>query len=104
MAQAPVFRPIRPYRTFEQAISQIADGIANGTLQPGQALPGERRLAAEMDVSRRTIREAIRVLEEAGVVEVVPGPGGGTFVKSVVVPADLMFHVELQLSELSDVL
>jgi GntR family transcriptional regulator, transcriptional repressor for pyruvate dehydrogenase complex len=99
-----IFRPIRPHRTFEQAIAQIAEAITNGTLQPGEALPGERALAAAMDVSRRTIREAMKVLAEAGVIEVVPGPGGGTFVRSEIVPADLTFHVETHVSELSDVL
>ena len=52
-------------------MAQIAEGIANGMLRAGQALPGERVLAAEMDVSRRTIRDAIRVLAGAGIVEVV---------------------------------
>jgi GntR family transcriptional repressor for pyruvate dehydrogenase complex len=103
MATTP-FRPIRPHRTFEHAIAQIAEAISNGTLRPGQALPGERVLAAEMDVSRRTIREAVKVLADAGIIEVVPGPGGGTFVRSEMVPADLTFHVETHASEISDVL
>lgn len=99
-----VFRPIRPQRTFEHAVSQIAEAIANGTLRPGDALPGERTLAAEMDVSRRTIREAMKVLAEAGVIRIVSGPGGGMFVQSEIVPADLTFHVETHISEISDVL
>jgi GntR family transcriptional repressor for pyruvate dehydrogenase complex len=100
----PLFRPIRPHRTFEQAVIQIAEAIANGTLRPGSALPGERTLAAEMDVSRRTIREAMKVLAEAGIVDVVPGPGGGTTVLTEMVPADLTFRVETHVAELSDVL
>jgi DNA-binding FadR family transcriptional regulator len=101
---ASLFRPIRRPLTFERAVGQIAEAIANGTLRSGQSLPGERALAAEMDVSRRTIREAIKTLAEAGIVEVVPGPGGGMFVRSEIVPADLTFHVETHISELSDVL
>jgi GntR family transcriptional repressor for pyruvate dehydrogenase complex len=99
-----LFRPIRPHRTFEQAVAQIADAITNGSLRPGETLPGERALAAAMDVSRRTIREAVKVLADAGVVEVMRGPGGGTYVRSEIVPADLTFHVETHVSELSDVL
>jgi len=98
------FRPIRPHRSFEQAVAQIAEVIASGTLRPGDALPGERTLASEMDVSRRTIREAMKVLVEAGIVEVVPGPGGGAYVRSELVPADLTYHVETHVSQLSDVL
>jgi GntR family transcriptional repressor for pyruvate dehydrogenase complex len=99
-----MFRPIRRHLTFQQAVNQIAEAVANGTLRPGQPLPGERMLAAEMDVSRRTIREAIKILAEAGIVEVVAGPGGGMFVRSEIVPADLTFHVETHVSEVSDVL
>jgi len=99
-----VFHPIRPHRTFEHAVAQIAEAIANGSLRPGQGLPGERKLAVEMDVSRRTIREAIKVLADAGVVQIVPGPGGGTTVRSEVVPKDLTHQIETHVSELSDVL
>ncbi len=98
------FRPIRPHRTFEQAVAQIAEAIANGTLRPGEPLPGERKLAVEMDVSRRTIREAMKVLVEAGIVDVVAGAGGGAVVRTEIVPADLTFHVETHVTELSDVL
>ena len=99
-----MFHPIRRHLTFERAVGQIAEAIANGTLRSGQPLPGERALAAEMDVSRRTIREAIKTLAEAGIVEVVPGPGGGMSVRSEMVPTDLTFHVETHITELSDVL
>jgi GntR family transcriptional repressor for pyruvate dehydrogenase complex len=99
-----LFRPIRLNRTFQEAVAQIADAIVSGRLLPGQALPGERALAGEMDVSRRTIREAIKVLAEAGVVGVVSGPGGGMFVQSAMVPADLTFRTDALLSEMSDVL
>jgi DNA-binding FadR family transcriptional regulator len=99
-----MFHPIRRHLTFERAVGQIAEAIANGSLRSGQPLPGERALAAEMDVSRRTIREAIKTLAEAGIVEVVPGPGGGMSVRSEMVPTDLTFHVETHITELSDVL
>jgi DNA-binding FadR family transcriptional regulator len=97
------FRPIRTHRTFEQAVAQITEAIVDGRLREGQALPGERVLAAEMDVSRRTIREAMKVLAEAGVVEVASG-GRRAFVRSEIVPADLTFQVDMHVSEISDVL
>ena len=100
----PDFRPIRTQRTFEQAVTQITEAIVTGSLKLGQTLPGERSLAAAMDVSRRTIRDAIEVLAKAGIVEVVAGAGGGTYVRSEIVPAELTFQVETHVTEISDVL
>ncbi len=51
-----------------------------GHLRPGQRLGAERALAAELGVSRATLRQALAVLAESGVVRRVPGRGGGTFV------------------------
>ena len=58
----------------------LAERIAAGQLRPGQRLGAERALAADLGVSRATLRQALAVLADSGVVRRVPGRGGGTFV------------------------
>jgi len=59
---------------------RLLDRIAAGELRGGQRLGAERGLAADLGVSRSTLRQALSVLERDGVVRRVPGRGGGTFV------------------------
>ena len=70
-------------------VAQIVEHIKDGELDEGDALPGERQLATQMEVSRRTIRQAIGVLAEAGVLSVQPGPSGGIRVRSIWLPAEI---------------
>jgi GntR family transcriptional regulator, transcriptional repressor for pyruvate dehydrogenase complex len=99
-----VFGPVRARRTFEAVVTQIAEAIRNGHLKQGDRLPSERLLAEQMEVSRPTLREAIAVLAKAGLVEVRPGSGGGTFVVSEVVPAALVEATESRLASIPAVL
>jgi GntR family transcriptional regulator, transcriptional repressor for pyruvate dehydrogenase complex len=69
MALQPVIRRSVPEEVFEQ----IAADVLSGELQPGQALPSERRLAELLAVSRPAIREALKRLSAAGLVEVRHG-------------------------------
>ena len=55
-----------------------------------RCFPGERRLATAMGVSRHTIREAIEILQDAGVLAVEPGGSGGTRVASIWMPESLV--------------
>lgn len=77
---AVVFRPARPRRAFEEIIGQIKAMIEDGTLQPGDRLPPERALAEQFAVSRNTVREALRMLEIAGIVQLRRGASGGSFI------------------------
>lgn len=99
-----VFTPVRARRTFEAVVSQIAEAIRAGELRLGDRLPSERTLAERMEVSRPTLREAIKVLAQAGVVEVRPGSSGGTFVLSEVIPPSLGEATESRLAEVPAVL
>jgi GntR family transcriptional repressor for pyruvate dehydrogenase complex len=100
-----VFSPVRTRRTFEEAVVQITAAIKTGALRVGDKLPAERALADRMQISRATVREAVRVLAEAGVVEVRPGVRGGTFVHSETVPAALVEQgTLLRAEEVADVL
>src|SRR5436189_5609560 len=78
-----------PARTHEDVRRILADQISAGRFRPGQRLGAERALAAGFGVSRATLRQALAVLEEGGVVRRVPGRGGGTFVAKVKVERDL---------------
>jgi GntR family transcriptional regulator, transcriptional repressor for pyruvate dehydrogenase complex len=76
----PLDGTARTSRTFETAAGQIRALIAQGHLKPGDKLPPERDLSARLGVGRNAVREALRGLEQAGVVELRPGKGGGAFV------------------------
>ena len=100
-----MFKPVHTRRTFEEAVEQIAEAIHVGELHLGDRLPSERTLAEQMGISRPTLREATRVLADSGLIEVRPGAGGGTFVKSEAVPFDLLQQrSELRMSEIAGVL
>jgi GntR family transcriptional regulator len=76
-------------RTPEDVRRMLIEQISAGRLRPGQRLGAERTLAAELGVSRATLRQALAVLEEGGVVRRVPGRGGGTFVSKGKIERDL---------------
>jgi GntR family transcriptional regulator, transcriptional repressor for pyruvate dehydrogenase complex len=85
-----LFLPVRTRKTFQDVVRQVVELIRAGELREGDELPGERRLAAAMEVSRPTIRLAVSALVEAGVVEVSPGRGGGMRIKSQWIPDTLL--------------
>lgn len=69
MALQPVNRRSVPEDVFEQIVAEVL----SGQMQPGEPLPSERRLAEVLGVSRPAVREAIKRLTEAGLVEVRQG-------------------------------
>jgi DNA-binding FadR family transcriptional regulator len=75
------FAAIAPARAADGIAAQVRDLIAGGRLKPGDRLPSERDLAARLHVSRNTLREALRALEHAGIVEMRKGATGGAFVR-----------------------
>ena len=100
-----MFEPVRTRHTFEEAAEQIAGKVRSGELRRGDKLPPERDLAVLMEISRPTLREAVRILVDAGVVEVHRGPGGGMFVAGDVVPVELVRERSVhRLEEIADVL
>ncbi|WP_234383245.1 FadR/GntR family transcriptional regulator [Streptomyces dysideae] len=64
-------------RLYRRIVEQIEDALLRGELRPGQRLPSERELVAQFGASRSTIREALRVLENDGVVRSRPGDKQG---------------------------
>jgi DNA-binding FadR family transcriptional regulator len=69
MALQPVNRRSVPEDVFDQIVS----GVLSGEMQPGETLPSERRLAEVLGVSRPAIREALKRVSAAGLVEVRQG-------------------------------
>lgn len=77
---ALLFTSVRSHNAFEETVERIAGAIKTRLLSPGDQLPPERELAQQLGVSRSTLREALRVLVEAGYLEARRGRSGGTFV------------------------
>jgi GntR family transcriptional regulator, transcriptional repressor for pyruvate dehydrogenase complex len=75
-----VFRPVRTGNAFEETVERLLRAIKLGVVAHGESLPPERELAARLAVSRVTLREAIRALQQAGYVESRRGRYGGTFI------------------------
>ncbi|MFF8276321.1 FadR/GntR family transcriptional regulator [Streptomyces lateritius] len=76
----PVLRPVRAGNGFEEALEQILQVVRLGLVPGGERLPAERELAERMGISRVTLREVLKVLQEQGLVESRRGRYGGTFV------------------------
>ncbi len=57
------FKPISRKKASEQVADQIRKSILGGGLRPGQRLPSERDLASQFEVTRTTLREALKRLE-----------------------------------------
>ncbi|SFH38903.1 GntR family transcriptional regulator, transcriptional repressor for pyruvate dehydrogenase complex [Desulfotomaculum arcticum] len=66
---------VKKRNLYEEIASQIMQSISEGYYKPGQQLPGEREMAAQLGVNRGSLREALRVLEFMRVVEKRIGEG-----------------------------
>lgn len=77
----PVFRKLSSRRSFDDVAREIRTLIGEGMVREGDRLPAERELAAQLGVSRGTVREALRGLETAGLVEMKNGVAGGAFIR-----------------------
>jgi DNA-binding FadR family transcriptional regulator len=74
-----VLRPVRQGNAFEETVERLLTAIKLGLVAPGERFPAERELAAQLGISRLTLREAIGELHQAGYVESRRGRLGGTF-------------------------
>jgi GntR family transcriptional regulator, transcriptional repressor for pyruvate dehydrogenase complex len=80
-----MLKAIKKTRLYEEVVGQLHQLIEMGRLKAGDQLPSERELAETFRVSRSSVREAIKTLENEGLV--VTRPGSGTFITAVNVEA-----------------
>lgn len=78
-----IFQKAKQNRAFSDVVDQVQEAIINGKLSEGTKLPPERSLQEIFGVSRGTLREALRVLEERGLLKIQTGTKGGAFVVSL---------------------
>ena len=68
-------RAIPRVSVTDTVVNEIKNMIETGQLQPGEKLPTENEMCESMQVSRTCVREAIRVLQALGMVDIQPGKG-----------------------------
>jgi GntR family transcriptional regulator, transcriptional repressor for pyruvate dehydrogenase complex len=98
MSATPEFRRIRTPRAFEEIAEQIRGELVSRRLRAGDRLPAERALAEQFGVSRNTLREALRSLENSGLLRLQKGATGGAFVRestgdAIITGLRDMFHL-----------
>ncbi|MGP9651804.1 FadR/GntR family transcriptional regulator [Glutamicibacter sp. AOP38-B1-38] len=82
MPQTPEAPVAVKTRAFEAIVSHIENQVLAGELKIGDHLPGERELVGQFQVSRSSVREAMRVLESSGMIASRPGDPRGAVVLS----------------------
>jgi len=70
-----MLKPIEKTKVYEAAVEQIKAQIEGGDWPAGTQLPSERELAEQLMIGRPSVREALRVLEVMGLIEIRPGQG-----------------------------
>jgi len=78
-----MFNHVKQNRAYQDVVEQVQEAIIAGTLKPGSLLPAERELKEQFGVSRGTLREALRVLEQKGLIEIRTGVAGGSIIREV---------------------
>jgi GntR family transcriptional regulator, transcriptional repressor for pyruvate dehydrogenase complex len=94
--------PVEPTGAVEQVVRRIGEAIGAGLLAPGERLPGQIELAETLGVARMTLRQALAVLEDAGLIEIRRGRTGGAFVAPDPPPPALDPPTAEQLRALTD--
>jgi len=79
-----IFDRIKRTRTFEDVSDKIKQLIFDDVLKPGEKLPSEAQLALQFGVGRQTVREALRLLETSGFINIHRGGGGGPIIKDTI--------------------
>ncbi|MFL0246046.1 FadR/GntR family transcriptional regulator [Candidatus Clostridium stratigraminis] len=92
-----MFTPIKSTKVYEHVVQQIKQMIIDGTLKKGDKLPTERELSEQLQVSRASIREAIKSLEVIGLLEAKQGAGNyikESFDQVLFEPMSMIFMLE----------
>lgn len=78
-----MFQPVKANRISDEIVQQIREALLSGRVQSGDRLPTERQLAEQFGASRASVREALRGLEQEGVIRIKKGVSGGVFVATI---------------------
>jgi GntR family transcriptional regulator, transcriptional repressor for pyruvate dehydrogenase complex len=70
-------------RAYDQMIATIEEEVFSGQLKCGDKLPTERQLRDQYQLSRGSVREALRVLEQRGLIQIRKGSWGGAFISEL---------------------
>ena len=62
-------------KPYQLVIDLVKEEVLHGNLRPGDRLPGERELAEQLGISRNSVREGLRILENMGVTSSQHGAG-----------------------------
>ncbi len=81
MAAGLDLQQVKKSKVYHEIVRQIKDLIARGRIKPGDRLPPERELAELFKASRNSVRDALRVLEQTGLIE--SRQGDGTYVRAL---------------------
>src|SRR5947208_12041444 len=73
--RAPMLRPVQTRSLPDEVFGQLLGEIVSGRYAPGETLPGERGLSDVFQVNRHVVREALKRLEQVGLVKTVHGGG-----------------------------
>ncbi|MBE6064069.1 FadR/GntR family transcriptional regulator [Clostridium cochlearium] len=97
-----MFSPVKNKKVYEEVIEQIKDMIYKGILKKGDKLPSERHMVEKLQVSRTSVREALRCLEIIGLIESRQGEGNfikENFENGLIEPLSVMFMLKDSKSE-----
>jgi GntR family transcriptional regulator, transcriptional repressor for pyruvate dehydrogenase complex len=104
------YKPLSAKRTFKEIANQIRESIYSNKLKPGDKLPTEREMAEQFQVGRVSVREALRMLEQAGLIVIKQGRNiGGAYVKATDTSTisesvyDIVWRRSIQTEDLTEV-
>lgn len=87
----------REEKAYARVIEKVKKMILSGELKPGEKLPPEREFAEKLEVSRNSVREAIRIMDMMGIVSSQQGSGNYVtceFQKSITETMAMMFAMD----------
>ena len=89
-----MLNPVKNIKVYEVIMEEIKDIVKKGELKSGEKLPSERELADKLEVSRTSVREALKALTMLGLIESKHGEGNfikSNFENSLLEPLSIVF-------------
>jgi GntR family transcriptional regulator, transcriptional repressor for pyruvate dehydrogenase complex len=75
-------QPVERKKLYESIVEQMRNLIESRAWKPGERLPSEREITQMLNVGRTSVREALRILEALGYIDI--RPGDGSYVRNTV--------------------